>query len=376
VKVVFITRCLEYGGAERQLVLLAKGLLDRGHQPVVVVFYPGGPLQKKLVESGVPVRPLDKSGRWDVLRFLARLIRVLRQERPDVIHGYLFAENLLAVLLKPLLPSTKIVWGVRNSGWDLSCYDWLFRVCFRLSCWFSKFPDAIIANSYVGRDYHLSLGYPDKTMLVIPNGIDTVRFCPDSEARRRIRSEWGVAEHETLIGIVGRLAPMKDHPTFLRMAALLMRDRKNVRFVCVGDGPLRYRAKLQVLADTLGLTKCVRWIGARHDIPAVYNALDLAVSSSDHGEGIANVVAEAMACGVSCVVTNVGDSAWIVGDTGKVVPTKDPPALKNAIESFLDGPKCNPVVVRQRIIDHLSTTQLVVNTERVLSGLLQSPVTQ
>ena len=129
-KIVFITRCLEYGGAERQLVLLAKGLLDRGHQPVVVVFYPGGPLQNKLVEAGVPVRPLDKSGRWDVLPFLARLIRVLRRERPDVIHGYLFAENLLAVLLKPFLPPTKIVWGVRNSGWDLSCYDWLFRLCF------------------------------------------------------------------------------------------------------------------------------------------------------------------------------------------------------------------------------------------------------
>lgn len=373
-KILFITRCLDYGGAERQLVLLAKGLRERGHVPIVTVFYPEGPLLAKLKEAEVPVRPLDKTGRWDILRFLLRLCRVLRQEKPDIIHGYLFLENILAVVLKPLVPSAKIVWGVRNSAWDLNCYDWLFRLCFKVSCWMSRFPDAIIANSHVGREYHLSLGYPHKTMHVIPNGVDASRFCPDPEARLRVRTEWGIGGHEILIGIVGRLAPMKDHPTFLRSAALLRREHGDVRFVCVGDGPSGYRKMLQELAETLGLTDCLMWIEAREDIPAVYNALDLIVSSSDHGEGTANVVAEAMACGVSCVVTDVGDAAWLVGETGEVVPPKNPLAMKQAMEKSLQEPRCSTATIRQRILVHLSTTQLVTNTERVLYNLLGHPV--
>jgi glycosyltransferase involved in cell wall biosynthesis len=371
-KIFFLLRSLNYGGAERQVVLLAKGLRERGHQPLVVVFYHGGPLEKDLREAGVPVIPLNKRGRWDLFRFLLRLMKVLRRERPDIVHGYLFEPNLLAVMLKPLVPAAKIVWGVRTSSLNPKDYDWLFRLSFMLNCWFAKYADAVIANSRVGRDYHLSQGYPSGTMSMIPNGVDTIRFSPDSNARRRSRSEWKVGDHETLIGIVGRLAPMKDHSNFLEAAALLMRERKHLRFVCVGDGPAPYKTWLQDLAMSLGLHECLLWIGARQDIPAVYNALDLLVSSSSDGEGIANVVGEAMACGLPCAVTDVGDSAWIVGDRGEVVPPKDPGALKNAVLRLLDHRRYSAAQIRQRILDELSIDKLVVNTEGVLARLVEN----
>lgn len=370
-KILFLMRSFNYGGAERQAILLAKGLRDRGHQPVVAVFYCGGPLEKDLYEGGIPIIDLSKRGRWDLLRFFPRLVKVLRRERPDVLLGYLFEPNLLTVALKPFLPSCKIVWGVRNSNFEFDRYDWVFRLSFKLNCWLSRFADAIIANSRVGRDYHVSHGFPMASTLVIPNGIDTERFHPDSSSRRRIRGDWGVRDDDKLIGIVGRLAPMKDHPNFLRAAALLMREQSNLRFVCVGDGPPDYRASLYELAGTLGVTNQIIWVEGQKDMPAVYSALDVLVSSSSHGEGFANVIGEAMACGVPCAVTDVGDSAWVVGNRGEVVPAKDPEALKNAIGKLLDQMPYAAAQIRQRIVEELSADHLILKTEGLLHKLIQ-----
>ncbi len=206
-------------------------------------------------------------------------------------------------------------------------------------------------------------------MVVIPNGIDAERFCPDPEARSQIRSEWGIAEHEKLIGLVGRLDPMKDHPIFLEAAACLAKKRKETRFVCVGGGPEEYQASLQTLAESLGLGERLLWAGTRQDMPAVYNALDILVSSSSYGEGVSNTIGEAMACGVPCVVTNIGDSAWVVRDMGEVIPPKDPSALSNAVEKLLDQRSHTPDQIRRSIVERLSLETLIVNTERALLTL-------
>jgi glycosyltransferase involved in cell wall biosynthesis len=362
---------LNYGGAERQLVILAKGLRERGHDVVIALCYSGGPLEQELREAGVRIRPLHKRGRWDVLAFLCQLTQAVREERPAILHSYLTDQNLIAVLLKPLFPSIKIVWGVRCSMMDLNRYNWLPGLSLKLTCRLARFADAIIANSHCGREHHVALGYPAQKTVVISNGIDTKRFRPDPKARDRIRAEWGVTEHEKLIGLVGRLDPMKDHSNFLNAAALLVREGKQFRFVCVGDGPIEYRASLQKLARTLGLEEYIIWVSARADVSDIYSALDLLVSSSSFGEGFSNVIGEAMACGVPCVVTNVGDSAWVVGDQGKVVPPKNPVALRSAIQQVLNQKAYDPAQIRQRVSDQLSVNSLVTNTEQMLSTLLQ-----
>src|SRR6266487_3114893 len=371
-KIFFLVRALTYGGAERQLTLLAKGLSERGHDVVIAVFYSGGPLEKELYDTKVRIRPLNKSGRWDICGFLFRLIQAVREERPDVLHGYLWDPNLLTVVLKPLFPDIKIAWGVRSSARDLKRETWLDRLIIKLNCWLSGLPDVIIANSQVGRADYLAQGYPGEKMVVIPNGVDTERFDRDPKPRCRIRCEWGVTEQDHVVGLVGRLSPIKDHPNFLRAAALLAKKRKDIRFVCVGDGSPEYRQTLGVLAEELGLRGCLIWNEAREDMSAVYNALDIAVSSS-YSEGLSNVIGEAMACGVPCVVTNVGDSAWVVGNTGEVVPPKDPVALKNAIERSLDQKAYGPAQIRQGIVDRLSVSNLVANTEETLDALMTDP---
>ncbi len=367
-KVVLLTRDLDYGGAQRQLVVLAGGLHARGHKVIVAPFYSRGPLEQELLERGIRIQSLQKRGRWDLLPFLFRLTQFIRAERPEVLYSYL--ADLVTVILKPWFPSMKIVWSIRSSNMDLSLYDWLSRISSKVVFKLARLADAVIANSRAGCDYHVAQGYPRAKVFVIPNGIDTQRFRLDPDARHRIRCEWGIQNQEQVIGIVGRLDPVKDHPTFLRAASLLLQGRSHLRFVCVGDGPAEQRDSLNNLVRSLKLTEYMIWAGGRRDMPDVFNALDLLVSSST-SEGFSNVIAEAMACGVMCVVTNVGDSALLVGDVGEVIPARDPVALKNAMAQLLDRRAHTSMQIHRSIVERFSVEKLVADTEHVLLALLQ-----
>lgn len=364
-KLAFIIRSLNYGGAERQLVNLAKGLDKQGFDVSVLYFYPDGSFVKDLQESGISTICLEKQGRWHIFSFVWHLVRHLKQIHPDILHGYLGVPNLLTIFLKPFFPSTRMIWGIRNSQHSPNLYGWLGNLVFQLECLFSHFADLIIVNSHAGKAYCITHGFPADKMMVISNGIDTEKFQPDREARVKVRAEWGISENTILIGLVGRLDPRKDHPTFLKVAALLHQESQNIHFVCVGSGSENYTRELHDLANELGMSDKVIWAGARADMPAIYNALDIAVSSS-YIEGFPNVIGEAMACGVPCVVTDVGDSAWIVGDTGMVVPPRNPEALKNAIKQLieeLEANSCNSTHIRQRIVEQFSIHQLVLKTK-------------
>jgi glycosyltransferase involved in cell wall biosynthesis len=366
-KVAFLIRDLNYGGAQRQLVTLVKGLNKQSFDVTVLCFYPGGPLEKDLKDNRIRLMCLEKRERWDVLGFLWRLFRHLKDIQPDVLHGYLGESNLLTIFLKPLFPSTKMIWGIRESNTDPNIYGWLGHRLFQLECILSPFADLIVVNSHAGKTYHLTHGFPPDKMVVIPNGLDTERFQPDSEARAKVRAEWETSENTILIGLVGRLDPMKDHRNFLRAAALMCEERQDVRFVCVGTGPENYARELHELASELNITEQIIWAGARPDMPAVYNALDIATSASAYGEGFANVIGEAMACGVPCVVTDVGDSKFIVGDAGVVVAPSNSQALFTAWLEILQMNKEKlSRMAKTRIHENFQIKVLYEKTENIL----------
>lgn len=370
---MFLIRSLVwYGGAQRQLVNLAKGLKTMGHSIIVVTYYPDGPLEHELTEAGIEVWTLDKRSRWDIGRTVVRLVRFVRAARPAVLHGYLGTANLLTVIGKVCCPSIKTVWGVRASDMHWNKYDWFHRFSFECECLLSRSADLIIVNSHAGREYHRARGFPARKMIVIHNGIDTDRFRPDKQAGKRVRREWGIKEGERLVGLVGRLDPMKDHPTFLKAAALVARDCTDVRFVCVGQGPDGYRDDLYSLADKLGLAGRLIWADCFYDMPAVYNALDVVVSSSIWGEGFPNVIGEPIACGVPCVATDVGDSAIILAaSAGELVPSRDPEALAKGIEALLNpDERYEPVKLHERIAESFGQAQMVRATEQQLSRVV------
>lgn len=373
-RVLFLVRSLRQGGAERQLVALACGLHRRGWPVSVVCCYGGGVFQSELEDAGVPLIDLHKRGRWDVAGFMWRLLRTLRESHAEIVHGYMTLGNMLALLARAARPRTRVVWGVRSTIIDRTRRDWLSRLNFRMSRSAARLADGIIANSEAGAAHHASLGYPHARIRVIPNGIDTQRFRFDAAGRSRMRAEWRVDPCCTLVGLVGRIDPMKDHPTFLRAAALLAVRDARLRFVCVGGGNPGFVQGIKALATRLGLDPRLVWTGPRNDMAAAYSALDIAVSSSC-GEGFSNVIAEAMACGRPCVVTDVGDSARIVGDCGAVVQAGDPPALADAIEGLAgkleDSGEAERLhaAARARIEESYSLDALLRNSERVLRAL-------
>lgn len=371
-RVLFLIRSLGCGGAERQLVALATGLRRAGWDVAVACFYAGGTFQRELEYGDVPVIDLRKRGRWDIAGFLWRLWRALRQFDPDIVHGYLTVGNLLSLMARLASPHSRVVWGVRSSFIDRDRYDWMSRVTFALSCRMARRADRIIFNSEAGSTLHGARGYPVDRLVVIANGIDTDRFRFDEASRERMRREWGASDHEVLVGLIGRLDPMKDHPTFLQAVALLAADDAPWRFVCVGGGDSDYAGTLKMRARELGLANRLVWAGTCEDMIAAYSAIDIVVSAS-RGEGFPNVVAEAMACGRPCVVTEVGDSAHLVADTGIVVPPRDPEALRDGIakmrQRMEDDPMAVALAARTRVVDQFSMATLVGNSARVLEDV-------
>lgn len=370
--IVFLIRTLTFGGAERQLVALARGLHQRGHRVRVVVFYAGGPLEPEVTAAGIPVLNAGKLGRWDLLSFVWRLTRILRNERPDIVHGYLGASNLLALALR-LAHRGRVVWGIRATDIKISPDDWLGRFEVKLAERTSRFANLIITNSYSGKRDVVARGFPPAKTIVIPNGIDVDRFQFDPGGRVSVRAELGLGEGDVLIGRVGRIYPQKDYPTFLRAAALIAESRPRVKFLCAGSGAPALESELKALSARLGLENRVIWSSARPDMPAVYSAMDLSVSSSAFGEGTPNVVAEAMACGVPCVVTDAGDSAMVTGDPGAVVPPGNPRALADAALALLDRIEAGSIdrtALRARIVSSLSLECLIDRSEEALISVI------
>ena len=365
--VLFLVRSLERGGGERQLVELAQGLARQGLRVSVAVMYGGGALEGELAGSPVTVMNLRKEGRWDGPGFLRRLITLTRELAPDVVYGFMSGANELA-LLAGRVAGARVVWGLRSSFMDFAQYDWLHGGMFRLGRALSSRPDLIIANSEAGRAHHVAAGYDGRHMVIIPNGIDTARWRPDPEARARMRHHWGTGKGEVVAGLVGRVDAMKDHATFL--AAILACKVPGLRAVCIGGGDPGAVESLRRTVEQLGLTGIVTVTGPVDDMPAAYNGLDLLVSSS-LGEGFSNVIAEAMSCGVPCVVTDVGDSAMIVGSFGEVVPPRQPDLMARAMErlaSRLGTPLS--LECRARIVNDFGLDRMVQRTREQLDALV------
>ncbi|MEQ1751168.1 MAG: glycosyltransferase [Prosthecobacter sp.] len=359
-RLAFLIRDLGHGGAQRQLVTLARALAANGGFDLTVVHFYPGPFEQVLREAGVKTICVGKKHRWDLAGFFFRLLTTFRELRPDVIHGYLHESNLMALLLKPLCGFPKVIWGIRDSQTDAATWGKLGKLSFRLNCLLSGHADLIIANSRAGLAYYRAQGYPAENFEVVPNGIDIARFKPATSK----------AAGSTFT-LIGRLHPMKDHATLLRATALV----PEVQVQIIGDGAAAYLEELQSLARTLGITDRVTFQPARDDLASLYPTLDCVVSTSAYGEGFSNVLGEAMACGIPCIASDVGDSAWLVDDTSWIFPASDHVALTEKMRAFLALTAEQRSALghknRQRIEHNFTVEKMVAETARLcLAGLL------
>jgi glycosyltransferase involved in cell wall biosynthesis len=345
-----------------QISALARGLPAELFRVTVVCLYPRGPLLAELKAADVAIVSLEKKGRWDLVSFIPKMIWTLGKLKPDILLSFLAPPNILSCLASPFLRQCPVILGIRASNMDLSNYDWTWRLTHKAEQILARLAQVIVANSQSGKEFSLTQGFPDK-FKVIANGIDLDRFRPSSRDRQELRKEWGLSDDTTVIGLAARLDPMKDHDTFIKAAAILANSCSDVRFVCVGEGNPDFVAALKENAKTAGLGGRIIWAGTRHDMCRVYNAFDIATLTSSYGEGFPNTIGEAMACGKRCVVTNVGDAAFVVGSTGLITAVRDAREIANAWLELLGQTKTQRLTgeekSRSRIVDNFSVPAMV-----------------
>lgn len=333
IQVMHVVTWLDVGGAETVLARLVAGGAAGAVSHGVVSLKPGGALRARLEADGIPVRDLGIERTRDAPGGLARLAAAIRGARPAVVHSWLYHADLLAALALALSGrrrATRLIWGVRCSDMDMGRYARGSRLVLKLLPRLSRRTDLVLCNSEAGRAVHERLGYRPARWRVVPNGVDLERFRPRPDERAAVRAELGLGGEHFVVGMCARVDPMKDHATFVKAAAAFAGTAPEARFVLIGGGTDEPGSALERTIATAGLSGRFVCLGVREDIPRLHAALDVATLSSAFGEGFPNVLAEAMACSVPCAATDVGDSAAIVGNTGLVVPPRDPETLAAA----------------------------------------------
>ena len=362
-RVLHVINDLAIGGTEIMLFKLLSATNRDLFEPAVISLNGSSPLIKRITELGIPVESVGAKSSLIDLVSLTRLVRIARRFSPQLIQGWMYHGNLAAQAAATFVPPpVKVVWNIRQSLSSLDEEKLATAKVIRLGARLSNLPDLILNNSQKSVAQHQARGFPANKTLVIPNGFDTDIFRPSEDAYASVRAELGVPEKAILVGRIGRYHHTKDYPNFLQSAALLRRDFPDIQFVVAGKDVDWNNDALRRQVHELGLIERIHLLGERLDIPRLTASLDIAVSSS-HAEGFPNVVGEAMASAVPCVATDVGDSKWLVGDTGKIVASRDSEALaarcKELLQLSREQRKALGQAARSRITAHYSIASVV-----------------
>ena len=337
-KVLHIITGLSTGGAEMMLLKLLTHTDPQAFESRVISLTGDGRLAEPLRRAGIDVRSLGLRPALPNLLRLGRLTEWIREFLPDVVQTWMPHANLWGGWAARRAGAPRLLWGLHMShlGPEVNKRSllWIIALCARLSL---RWPQGIVCCSEACRRAHARAGYDTDRMTVIPIGIDVDSFRPDAGARASLAGELGIGPDDLWVGHIARFDAHKDQRNFLQAAGRLAERLPRARFLMCGDGIQKSNRRLMTWIREAGVEDRCRLLGLRNDVASLAAALDVAVSSS-RGEGFPTAVGEAMACGAPCVVTDVGDSAFMVKDTGRVVPPGDPGALARAVEEVLTLP--------------------------------------
>ncbi len=337
INVFHIITSTDVGGAEMMLGGLLSVTDRTRFAPQVVSLTPPGAVAGRIEALGVPVHSLRMARGWPNPMAVGRLARLLRGESADIVQTWMYHADLVGGLAARMA-GVPVVWNIRHSNLDPAMdRKRTIRIAALLAYLSRTMPVEIITNSSAAKDAHVARGYAAEKITVIPNGFDTTALKPDAVSRHDVRRELGAGADTPLVGLVARFSPHKDHRGFLRAASRLRARMPQVEFVLCGAGMERSNPELLRWIEEEKLNGCVHLLGPRADVGRINAALDVATSSS-RSESFPTAVGEAMACGVPCVVTDVGDSRVLVGDCGWVVAPGDADALAAAWFACLQLP--------------------------------------
>lgn len=339
IRVLYVITTLAIGGAEGQLVRLVTSLDRQRFEPAVCCLSSEGPYRETLDAAGIPVVTIGFTGFWGmrrdpgrVYRQISRLVGYIRDFHPDVVHGFLFWAYIMGTFAARLARVPIVVTSRRSLGYFKASertHLFLEQIANRLT-------DVVVANSEaVRQDTILGEHLRPEKVLVIYNGIEADHFCKSPE--ERLEESVGLRNRGPVVGVIANLRHYKGHRYFFQAWAEVTKRFPGAVALLIGDGP--DRSELEAQAESIGVSKSIRFLGSRRDIPQLLALMDLLVHPSLE-EGFSNAILEAMAAGKPVVATAVGGNpeAVVHKATGLVVPPQDGHALAEAILWLMEHP--------------------------------------
>ena len=373
-----LTTSLDVGGAQAMLVKLIESNVAKRKcaRPAVLSLMRPGTFAQRLRQTGCPTYTLGMSRGIPGPVATLRLLRITAMLQPDILQGWMYHGNLAASVAS-LAAGRKVpvFWNVRHSLADPMVEKHSSRALFALSARLSRSVQGIIYNSCTAARQHAVIGFDPSRAIHIPNGFDLSAYHPDPTARERLEALFNLTPGGILVGMVARNHPMKDHTTLVRAIALARAAGHDLRLLLVGPGMDRPDAALaQAIAQYLPAGTATL-AGERTDLASWLPGLDLLALSSAWGEAFPNILGEAMACGVPCIATDIGDSAWVVGESGLIVPPRDAEAMGAAIERLAEldtGARRNlGAAGRARATAHFDINDIAVQYRRLYASAVE-----
>lgn len=377
IHVVHIITSLAADGTGSMLYQLLTHTNRRQFFPVVISLETETPLARKIRSHGIPVHCLNMvnslSSGWHILR----LVRLLRELTPDIIQGWMYHGNLAASIANLALSNHyPVLWNIRQSLYGLEHENIPKQWAIRLSAKRSSKPERILYNSYLSAEQHTNFGFDESKTHIIANGIDTGNFVPNPFAGHTIRESLSIPPDDFVIGMVAHYHPMKNYTLFLEAANFLGKHQQRVHFVLAGQQVDRSNREFNTfLARHPHLQGRLHLLGQREDIPAILNALDVFTLTSSHGEGFPNTIGEAMACGIPCIATDIGDTPRIIGNTGQTLTAATPSQLAFAWLEWIRAGKTwrqeQGQRAAQRIRRHYDIRDITTQYQELYKEILQ-----
>lgn len=360
--VLHVTTGLNVGGAEIMLMRFLAHQDPVRFKPSVVSLMKPGPIARLIEKKGIAVASMGMEPGKLLPAKLSGLRAAIKSADPDLYHGWMYHGNFVASLAA--IASRKpapVIWSIHHSLHDIENEKPLTAKVIRTLARMSRHTFAISYCSRIAADHHERYGFDARRRVVIPNGVDTREFAPNEAARGKLRQLLGVPDGRLIVGNFARFHPMKDQARLVESVAMLVKRGLDVQALFVGDG--HDNAILSRRAAELGIADRVSILQVRDDIRDIAPGLDAFAMTSSWGESFSLAAAEAMACGVPAIVTDIGDCAWVVGDAGLVARPNDTESIAEALHRLLSLPYAERreigALARARIGEHFSMHEYV-----------------
>jgi glycosyltransferase involved in cell wall biosynthesis len=373
-KIIHIISGLEIGGAERALENILKAGLAQNFNTSVISLKDEGIIGPNIKQFGVELNKLDIKNFLNYPGALYKLKRIINEKKPDLIQGWMPHGNAAALIgAKISRNKIPIIFNIRQCLYQISDEAKLTQKIIKINAKFSNIPSAIIYNSKIAKGHHELLGYNPDRAIVIPNGFNIDTLKPDKKLSQLVRSEYNISNKVTVFGHVARFHPMKDHITFIKAALEVLKHNKNVFFLMAGrDVSLQNKHLVNHIPKQF--LKYFSLRGECSDLYKTMMCIDIFCQSS-WTEAFPNVIGEAMACGIPCIATDVGETRRLTGGFGTIIPPRNSVKLSESMLNMMSLPKAELIDLglkaRCHIIDNFSLKRVTNDYIKLYNNVLK-----